>query len=99
MSFSITYDVKDNFDDFSKLIVETENVIKKAGRKAGREGVNSIKEAAPVEYGEYKKSWSLRDKSVIGGNFEWVIHNRKYYMLVHLLEDGHDKVLWGYRTG
>lgn len=74
---------------------QCEVAIKDAAKKAGREGVENLKENSPKRYGNYAKSWSLRDKSSLAGGVEYVVHNRKRWMLVHLLEDGHALIING----
>lgn len=81
-----------------------EAMVRQSGRKAGREGVDRLKAESPRRINgkfepKYAKNWSLRDKTVTGGNIEFVIHNKKMYSLIHLLEDGHDLIIHGVKVG
>lgn len=49
-----------------------------------------IKRKSPRRTGEYAKSWS-RKFSKASEQPSATIYNKKYYMLTHLLEDGHAK--------
>ena len=88
------------FDLYPRKI---ETMVRRAGRKAGREGVDRLKEESPRRINgkfepRYAMNWSLRDKTVTGGNIEYVIHNKKTYPLIHLLEDGHDLIIRGVKV-
>ena len=68
-----------------------------AVKKTGKKALKVVRKKAPVQSGEYKKNW--RAKEVQGGVFgsqtSVIIHNKKDYRLVHLLENGHQKVSGG----
>lgn len=53
-----------------------------------------VQNTAPRKTGKYAKSFVKTDKS-LPGKRRFVIWNRKYYRLVHLLEFGHTKIKGG----
>lgn len=89
-------DILEDLLHFPELV---ENEIRIAGNKVSRQGVKDLKAKSPKDSGKYASSWSVRTKKEIGDNTTWVLHNKKYYMMVHLLDDGHDEILYGKRTG
>lgn len=98
-------DIKIKADDFGQMFdidffaEGVSEIAHKAAKKAGAEGRNNLKTRSPQEYGDYKAGWSLRNKSTVAGGIEYVIHNKTRYMLVHLLEDGHELIINGKRKG
>lgn len=85
--------------DLTNFPKQAKKAVRYAGRKAGREGVNDLKDVSPKLTGDYAGGWSLREKTAVGGSFEAVIHNRTHWGLIHLLEDGHWLFYMGRRTG
>lgn len=64
--------------------------------EAAEDSVNKLKSVSFGKYskGKYSKSWSVK-KMKYSGNTKFVVHNKKYYQLTHLLENGHAKVNGG----
>lgn len=50
-----------------------------------------IKENAPVDTGEYQKSWKVSKEKETATSLAMVVHSEKHYRLTHLLEKGHAK--------
>jgi len=50
-----------------------------------------IKENAPVDTGEYQKSWRVKKEKETATSLSMVVHSEKHYRLTHLLEKGHAK--------
>lgn len=79
----------------------TNEVLEHAAQTAGKHAVAELQTGSPSAGGDYAKGWKLKKGSYsrIGGIRSVIIHNPKRYMLTHLLENGHRKVVWGHRTG
>jgi len=58
-----------------------------------KEGAHKLQQTSPKRSGKYAKSWAVKEVAGGGGVTQstWVIHNKKYYRLTHLLEKGHAK--------
>lgn len=57
--------------------------------------------AASEEHGwkNYARGWVYESKPDKKGIRKNILYNKKYGSLTHLLENGHEKVLWGKSTG
>ena len=80
--------VSDVLTEYSKLADET---MRKAVADAGKTVRNAIKEGAPVKYGKYAKSWSVKNTKIDSHALEVTVYSRNRYQLAHLLEHGHAK--------
>lgn len=68
----------------------TEDALIKATDKTAKETVKRIKNKAPKRSGEYQKGWTSKVTRAAGrGGYGRTVHNRKRYMLTHLLQNGH----------
>lgn len=77
-------------DDYA---VDVQKAVGSAVKKTGKKALKVVREKAPVQSGEYKKNWRATEiqGGVFGSQTSVVIHNKKDYRLVHLLENGHQK--------
>lgn len=48
---------------------------------------------------EYGKGWTVDKTPNRQGRMSYKLYNKKHGQLTHLLENGHEKVLWGRTTG
>lgn len=62
-----------------------------------KKGAKEVRSGAAGLFGDggYAKGWTFKKIS----DLSWVIHNKKHYQLVHLLEKGHDIVRNGKVVG
>ena len=95
-------------DDYSAMAIKQ---MKDATQKAAVFGANEVKKDARKikvgtgdhthtglkKTGKYIKSWTYKKTNETSMSVEYHIYSKKYYMLTHLLEYGHEKVLFGKR--
>lgn len=78
--------------------VETE--MKAVLFNVSKEAVKKLKEESQKHgWKNYANSWTYEKKPDKKGHMNYVLYNKKYGPLTHLLENGHEKVLWGKSTG
>ena len=90
-----------NVSEMEKVIM---NALEEYGEKAadvisqtlpliGKETADELKATSPKRTGAYAKSWTYTMRKSRGSkrNNDLVVHNKKYYRLVHLLEKPHLK--------
>lgn len=65
--------------------------MKAAVKKAGRKAKSDVQAGAPVDTGQYKKSWTVKTTKESANVMEVTVHSKNRYQLAHLLEFGHAK--------
>ena len=74
----------------SKIVDEYSDEVKKAGAEAAdiasKQAVSVLKKTSPKRTGKYRRSWTR--KKIARG---YIVHNKTYYRLTHLLNNGHAK--------
>ncbi len=79
--------IKEILSDVSEDIREEVNT---AAKKAAKKAVKELKSSSPKDKGDYAKSWGVKEEgNSITGSKKYIVHNKKYYRLTHLLEHGH----------
>lgn len=83
--------------DFSKQLAkileeeygtEFHNQINQEAKKNAKKGVKLLKANSPKRFGDYAKSWAVKQEGKIGSE-RYIVHNKNHYRLTHLLEYGH----------
>lgn len=66
----------------SKIATTSEEIAVKTAQR--------LRQTSPKNKGKYAKSWAVKEmRTSQVGLSTWVVHNKKYYRLTHLLEFGH----------
>ena len=73
-------------NEYAELATED---MKKAVRRAGTTVRKEISANAPVDTGEYAKSWTAKKVRETSNALTVVVHSKNRYQLAHLLEYGH----------
>lgn len=73
--------LKDYIDDVDE---KSDKVLKTAASDTARD----LRSTSPKRTGRYASSWTVKTEKGVGGN-TYIVHNKKYYRLTHLLENGH----------
>lgn len=69
----------------------TTDGMKKAVNDAGKTVKKEIQANAPVQSGNYKKSWTVKKTDESATKLEVTVHSKNRYQIAHLLEHGHAK--------
>lgn len=83
---SIEQDLEKILNDYANEVDELSNDTMK---KASRNAVNELKMTSARRSGDYAKDWAVKTERGFGKSKIYIVHNRKHYMLTHLLENGH----------
>ena len=73
-------------NEYAELATED---MKKAVKRAGTTVRKEISANAPVDTGEYAKSWTAKKVRETSNALTVVVHSKNRYQLAHLLEYGH----------
>jgi hypothetical protein len=70
-------------DEYTEKVDETSDEIMS---EVATDTADELKRTSPTKSGNYAKSWTVKkDKK----SHQYIVHNKKYYRLTHLLEYGH----------
>ena len=79
--------------------MQADTAMTKAIDDTSKEAVKRLKAASQAEgWKKYATGWTVQKKDTKTAK-RGTIYNKKYGHLTHLLENGHEKVLWGKSTG
>ncbi len=82
--------------DLSKYSNNVREKLNEQGQKISKEALKNVKQQSPKRRGKYKKGWAVKtNKDGINAK-SFIIYNKTYPSLTHLLENGHAKVNGGY---
>ena len=78
-------------DALEEYAEKAEDVIGQTLPLVGKETADDLKATSPKRTGAYAKSWTYTMRKSRGSkkNNDMVVHNKKYYRLVHFLEKEH----------
>jgi hypothetical protein len=80
--------IDNNCKEFGK---EANLTIKNVIEDVANDAVNILKSEGSYKGSKYRKGFTAVQNNQYGlYGYGWTIGNKKYYMLTHLLEDGHD---------
>ena len=80
--------IMEGLQEYADLATED---MKAAVKKAGRKAKSDVQAGAPVDTGQYKKSWTVKTTKESANAMEVTVHSKSRYQLAHLLEFGHAK--------
>ena len=86
MSTDLGREIKVILDEYE---VEVQKDVEQATKTAAQFGAKTLKETGPKDTGKYAKAWGYKKEGLGLGNTSYVVYNKKYPGLTHLLEDGH----------
>ena len=92
----IEQDLEKILREYTQEVGELTNDVMK---DASRGTVQELKNTSPKLSGDYAKDWAVKVERGAGGSAVFIVHNRKHYMLTHLLENGHALVRGGRTVG
>ena len=82
-------DMKDILDNYA---TEVRKDVDSACLEVAKECSAKLKKTSPKRTGKYAKGWMVSEVATGGyGASTWVVHNKRYARLTHLLEKGHAK--------
>ena len=82
-------EIAEGLKEFSQDVVERVDV---SSERIGKAAVKKLKQTSPKDKGDYAKGWAMTTEKELAQPNRRIIHNKKHYRLVHLLEHGHVKV-------
>lgn len=74
--------LKDYIDEVGE---KSDKVLKTAASDTAKD----LRSTSPKRTGRYASSWTVKTENGVGGTKTYIVHNKKYYRLTHLLENGH----------
>ena len=83
---TVTAQMKELLDEYNR---EAEQAVNEAAVDASDLCVNQLKNTSPKRYGKYARSWTVKKEHASSGVADYIVHNKGYYQLTHLLENGH----------
>ena len=85
---TVTAQMKELLDEYNR---EAEQAVNEAAVEASDLCVNQLKNTSPKRpgSGKYARSWTVKKERAGSGVADYIVHNKGYYQLTHLLENGH----------
>lgn len=76
-------------DILTEYIKDVDELTNETMKKASRDTAKELKTTSAKRSGDYAKDWAVKTENGFGKSKIYIVHNRKHYMLTHLLENGH----------
>lgn len=86
MTVNLTDEIQNYLDEYA---VEVQDNIEEVAKSVAQLGAKELRAKSPKDKGDYAKSWSSKKQGTGLGNTSYVIYNRRYPGLAHLIENGH----------
>nr|DAF59946.1 MAG TPA: putative tail component [Siphoviridae sp. ctGz830] len=86
MEIDVSQEIEDILQDYSGKVIEKLNEVVD---EQAKETVKELKQTSPKRKGKYARGWTVKKTKDISGGVNAVVHNKRYYRLTHLLENGH----------
>lgn len=85
---TVTAQMKDLLTEYNR---EVQQAVDESAVEASDLCVNQLKNTSPKRPGggEYARSWTVKKEHAKSGVADYIVHNKGYYQLTHLLENGH----------
>ena len=88
--------IAEELEDYRQEVTDG---MKKQIRKVAKETAAELKQTSPKRTGAYANGWGVSKGYESGSDLRLMVRNARYYMLTHLLENGHAKVSGGRVAG
>ena len=82
----IAKELEDILKDYIEEVGEKSDKVLKT---AASDTAKDLRSTSPKRTGAYASSWAVKTQNGVGGSKTYIVHNKKYYRLTHLLENGH----------
>lgn len=76
-------------DILTEYVKDVDELTNETMKKASRDTAKELKTTSAKRSGDYAKDWAVKTENGFGKSKIYIVHNRKHYMLTHLLENGH----------
>lgn len=83
---NIAKELEDILKDYIDEVGEKSDKVLKT---AASDTAKDLRSTSPKRTGAYASSWTVKTENGVGGTKTYIVHNKKYYRLTHLLENGH----------
>nr|DAX89284.1 MAG TPA: putative tail component [Caudoviricetes sp.] len=86
MEIDISQEIEELLEEYGSRVIEKLN---EAVDEQAKDTVKELKNTSPKRKGKYARGWTVKKTKDISGGVNAVVHNKRYYRLTHLLENGH----------
>lgn len=72
-----------------EYVVEVEEDVEESAKATAQAGAKELRANSPKDRGNYARSWGYKKQGLGIGETSYVIYNKRYPGLSHLIENGH----------